>query len=232
LRVAVLYSGGKDSNYALFWAIHQGWEVPHLVSVFSTTGESWMYQVPGLELTRLSARAVGIDHVEVEVDGTPDVELIPLRECLAGLDIDGIISGALRSEYQRRRLDQICDEIGICSFSPLWHTRPGKMLREMVEEGWDIRLVSVSSEGLGPELLGKRLDGDVLDHLEGVARRYRINIDGEGGEFETVVLGGPGWRGRVEVVSSRVEWHRDHGTWVVGEARVVMHEQGPRMDGS
>ncbi|MBN2478495.1 TIGR00289 family protein, partial [Candidatus Micrarchaeota archaeon] len=34
MKVAVLFSGGKDSLYAVFWALFQGWDV-ELVSVES-----------------------------------------------------------------------------------------------------------------------------------------------------------------------------------------------------
>jgi len=64
MRVAVLYSGGKDSNYALYWALKQGFEVKYLVSMVSEREDSYMYHVPNIHLTELQARAIGIPLVK------------------------------------------------------------------------------------------------------------------------------------------------------------------------
>ena len=127
MNVAALFSGGKDSSYAVFVARLYAWDVTHLVTVFSESPESYMYHVPAIELTRLAAQSIGIPLVEVVTPPEPEEELIPLRDMLAGLGVDGIVSGALASEYQRRRIDQICDHIGIKSFAPLWHKNPASL---------------------------------------------------------------------------------------------------------
>jgi len=82
MRVAALFSGGKDSNYALFCAQHYGWDVECLVSVFSTSPESYMYHVPAIELTRLAAESIGLPLVEVVTPPEPEAELLPLKEAL------------------------------------------------------------------------------------------------------------------------------------------------------
>ena len=50
MKVAVLSSGGKDSNAALWWAQCKGWEVSKLVTMIVTGEDSWMFQVPGTSL--------------------------------------------------------------------------------------------------------------------------------------------------------------------------------------
>lgn len=205
VKVAALFSGGKDSNYALFCAMLYGWEVTHLVTVFSQSQESYMYHVPAIELTRLAAESTGIPLVEVVTPPEPEVELIPLRDALAGLGVDGIVSGALASEYQRRRLDQICADIGIKSFAPLWHKNQKNYVREMVEEGFEIMIVGCYAEGLDESWLGKILDIKAVDYLEKLHARYGINVAGEGGEYESIVLYGPHMKRRIEVEYEK-EW--------------------------
>lgn len=220
MRVAALFSGGKDSNYALFWALHQGWDVPYLVTVRSKKPYSYMFQVPGIEITDLAAEAIGIEQIVIETTGDKESELEPLRDGLAKLDIDGIVSGALRSEYQRRRLDQICQQIGIRSFAPMWHKRSEKILGEMVSEGWEIMIVSVSAYGMGREWIGRQIDKSALEELARLADRYGINMDGEGGEFETVVLYGPTYTKRIVIKDSEIVWNRDSGHMIIKEASV------------
>ena len=217
MKIAALFSGGKDSNYALFCAQHFAWDVTHLVTVFSTSGESYMYHVPAIELTRLAAESIGIRLVEVVTPPEPEKELIPLKDALSELDVDGIVSGALASEYQRRRLDQVCQDIGIKSFAPLWHSEPRSYMREMVEQGFEIMITGCSAEGLDESWLGRALDVDALDRLDRLHNKYGVHVAGEGGEYETFVTYGPHMKRRVRVDYEK-EWKRDSGRIVVKKA--------------
>jgi ABC transporter with metal-binding/Fe-S-binding domain ATP-binding protein len=210
MKVAALFSGGKDSSYAVFIAQHFGWDVSHLVTVFSASPESYMYHVPAVELTRLAARSIGIPLVEVFTPPEPEVELVPLRDTLAGLGVDGIVSGALASEYQRRRLDQICQDIGIKSFAPLWHKNPRELLGDMVEQGFEIMIVGCMAEGLDERWLGRILDQKALAELDRLHQRYGIHVAGEGGEYESMVLGGPHMKQRIHVEYEK-EWRIHSG---------------------
>ncbi len=217
MKIAALFSGGKDSSYALFCARLFAWDVTHLVTVFSASPESYMYHVPAIELTRLAAESIGIPLVEVATPPEPEVELIPLRDTLASLGVDGIVSGALASEYQRRRLDQICQDINIKSFAPLWHKNPRELIGEMVDEGFEIMIVGCSAEGLDESWLGRVLDKKALAELDRLHDRYGIHVAGEGGEYESMVLSGPHMRRRIRVEYEK-EWHIHSGKIVVKKA--------------
>ncbi|OPY28505.1 MAG: ATP-binding region [Methanocella sp. PtaU1.Bin125] len=217
MKVAALFSGGKDSSYAVFCARLYGWDVTHLVTVFSESPESYMYHVPAIGLTRLAAEAIGIPLVEVATPPEPEVELLPLRDALAGLGIDGIVSGALASEYQRRRLDQICQDIGIKSFAPLWHKNPRDLLGEMVDEGFEIMIAGCSAEGLDERWLGRVLDQKALAELDRLHDRYGIHVAGEGGEYESMVLNGPHMKRRIRVEYEK-EWRVHSGKIVINKA--------------
>jgi diphthine-ammonia ligase len=217
MRIAALFSGGKDSNYALFCAQHYGWDVTHLVSVFSRSPESYMYHVPAIELTRLAARSIGIPLVEVTTPPEPEAELIPLKDMLRALDVDGIVSGALASEYQRRRLDQICQDIGIKSFAPLWHKNQRNYVHEMVGEGFEVMVTGCYAEGLDETWLGRVLDHKALAELDRLHERYGISVAGEGGEYESFVRFGPHMSRRV-CIEYEKEWKRDSGKITVKRA--------------
>lgn len=210
MRVACLFSGGKDSNYARFWAHHQGWEVTHLVNLVPSDRSSELYHAVAMEVVPYQAQALGIPLVQRCVAGGLKEEFDALVEILGELEVDGIVTGGLRSEFQRRRFDQAAALAGIRSFAPLWHKRPGKLLVEMVQEGWDVRLAAVSAEGLGPDWLLRPLDEGSLDRLMKLAYRYRFNPDGEGGEYESVVLYGAGYRYRLGLEAEKI-WSGQSG---------------------
>jgi ABC transporter with metal-binding/Fe-S-binding domain ATP-binding protein len=205
MRVAVLSSGGKDSSAAYWWAMCKGWDIAYLVTVNITGGDSHMFQVPGVAAVQYQAQLSGITWINVESEGIQEVEIDDLQSALEKLDIDGIVSGALRSDYQKSRLERMCQKLDIISWTPLWHQPPLSHIRGLVDNGFGIMITGVSSEGLGQEWLGTTLSKESLTTLEKLSQEFRFNVDGEGGEYETLVLYGPHMDGKL-VVEYQAHW--------------------------
>ena len=191
MRIAVLSSGGKDSSAAWWWAQCRGWDVVALVTVHIQDGDSHMFQVPSTQWVEHQAQAAGVKWFCVKASGTVDDEISTLEGTLSELKIDAIVSGALRSDFQKVKLENMAHRLGIHSFSPLWHQQPFEHLHGMIENGFKIMINSVSCEGLDREWLGTILDLDNVKELKLLSEKYRFNVDGEGGEYETFVVGGP-----------------------------------------
>ena len=103
----------------------------------------------------------------------------------------------------------MCQRLGISSYSTLWHQTPIEHLRGMIEAGFKIMLTSVSCEGLEHTWLGHVLNEKSLEKLQELSMKHRFNVDGEGGEYETFVLGGPIWSRPLKVVGE--VQHTDRG---------------------
>ena len=206
MRVAVLYSGGKDSNYALHWALEQGFEVKYLVSMVSESDESYMYHVPNIHLTELQARAIGIPLVKGFTSGEKEKEVEDMKAVLEGLKIEGVVAGALASEYQERRVDRVAEELGLKSFAPAWHRDPVDYMRELIRI-FDIVMVGVSAYGLDERWLGRKIDGKALEELVKLHEKYRIHVAGEGGEFETFVRDAPFFKARIVFDEVEKKWN-------------------------
>ena len=191
MRIAVLSSGGKDSSAAWWWAQCRGWDVVALVTVHIQDGDSHMFQVPSTQWVEHQAQAAGVEWNCVKASGTVDDEISRLEETLSDLKLDAIVSGALRSDFQKVKLENMAHRLGIHSFSPLWHQDPFDHLHGMIENGFKIMINSVSCEGLDGEWLGRILDLENVQELKFLSEKYRFNVDGEGGEYETFVIGGP-----------------------------------------
>ena len=191
MRIAVLSSGGKDSSAAWWWAQCRGWDVVALVTVHIQDGDSHMFQVPSTQWVEHQAQAAGVKWFCVKASGTVDDEISTLEGTLSELKIDAIVSGALRSDFQKVKLENMAHRLGIHSFSPLWHQQPFEHLHGMIENGFKIMINSVSCEGLDREWLGTILDLNNVKELKLLSEKYRFNVDGEGGEYETFVVGGP-----------------------------------------
>ena len=220
MRVAVLSSGGKDSAAAWWWAQCKGWDVVSLVTVDITGGDSWMFQIPGTHLVEHQAKVAGIPWINVATPGVQEEEIDDLQSALSTLDIDGIVSVALRSDYQKSRLERMAERLWIRSWTPLWHQDSLQHMRGLVEHGFEIMITSVSCEGLDESWIGSVLTTKSLDILEQRSKAFRFNVDGEGGEYETLVIAGPHLEGRLHVQGT-VHWDGTRGTFEFGDVTTV-----------
>jgi diphthine-ammonia ligase len=204
MTVTALVSGGKDSIYSAYLADTQGRTVDELVVLRPDDPESMMFHTPNLELVALQAEAWGKSYRSVAVDGRDEVaELAALERSIS--DMAGwVVAGAIESSYQWARLLTVAGRVGRPLYTPLWRKQPGRVVREEIAAGLDIRLVHLAAETFEPDLLGRRLDHALLEELEGrSARVRRTNVAGEGGEYETLVVDAPFFRSRIEL--DRVE---------------------------
>ncbi|MEM2866417.1 MAG: diphthine--ammonia ligase [Candidatus Hadarchaeales archaeon] len=221
MRLAALCSGGKDSALAMWRAVRGGHRVEKVVTLFPRREDSWLFHYPNARLAGLFAECAGFSFLGVESSGEKEKEVGELEEVLRGLNVEGVVSGAVASTYQRKRVDEVCRRLGLEALHPLWGEDRSSLLRELLREGFEVMVTSVSAEGLGEEWLGRRLDGRSVEELLERGRRYGFDPAGEGGEYETFVLSSPFSGRRVEVVRAKRIWRGSWGYLLIEEARVV-----------
>jgi ABC transporter with metal-binding/Fe-S-binding domain ATP-binding protein len=220
MRLAALFSGGKDSTYASFLASKVG-ELEYLVTVVPRREDSWMFHTVNLHLTPLLADAQGLELVTVESSGVKEMELKDLRGAIGGMNIDGLVTGAIASSYQKDRVDAICDELGLTHVSPLWSRSSTDLLDEVIEAGMEVVVTAVAAMGLDERWLGRVLDHAAAEELKLLSMRHGFDVCGEGGEMETLVVDAPWFGKRLEIAEARKEWDGVRGSYVVEEARLV-----------
>ncbi|MEF8783080.1 MAG: diphthine--ammonia ligase [Haloarculaceae archaeon] len=220
-----LFSGGKDSSFALYRALERGLTVERLVTVHPEGG-SYMYHVPATDLAALAAESIDIPLVDVRPDdfaadsatdsgAQGDAELEPLEAALGDLAADlgglaGVTAGAVESEYQTSRIEGMCERLDADLFAPLWGRDPETLAEEMLAAGFEITIVQVAAAGLDESWLGRQLDADALADLGALNEEYGVHILGEGGEFETLVTDGPHMRRPIELEYT-TEWDGTRG---------------------
>tara|TARA_B100001750_G_scaffold219622_1_gene206633 strand:- start:1992 stop:2771 length:780 start_codon:yes stop_codon:yes gene_type:complete len=135
-----------------------------------------------------------------------------LRRLRSSDPIQGLVVGAIRSDYQKTRIEQMCSRLNIKSFTPLWHHGGGAHMRDLVSHGHQIMITSVTSDGLDEKWVGRILSQSDVVELEELSLKHRFNVDGEGGEFETAVLGAP-WMNSEIKTQHTIHWTGRRG-WV------------------
>ena len=194
MKLGILFSGGKDSVYALH-KVTQGHEVSCLLAIDSENPHSYMFHTPNIKLTQLQAESLDIPLLIKKTQGVKEVELEDLKELIKfavkKYQIKGIVTGALASVYQATRIQKICAELGLWCFNPLWQMDQVELLYELLENKFEVLIVGVFGYPLDETYLGKTLDSEMVKRLIKLQNKYKINPAGEGGELETFVTKTP-----------------------------------------
>ncbi len=218
MRVAVLATGGKDSTLALHRVLSLGYDVKCLVSMVPLREDSWMFHYPNIHLMDLFSEAVGIPLVKGKTSGVKEVEVEDLKRLVAGLDVDGIVSGAIASNYQRARIEAICKQLGLKCLTPLWHENPMDILREILDLKFDVIVTGVYAYGFSKEWLGRKINMETVEALIELNKRFGVSLVGEGGEYETLVLDTPFFKKKLKIVEAERVWKGQSGYLLVKRA--------------
>jgi len=208
MKIAVLYSGGKDSTMTVLWCLKKKYNVKYLVTMMPKREDSWMYHTPNIHLTELSAEAIGIPIITKETSGIKEKEVEDLKEVLKILDIDTVVCGGIFSNYQKTRFEKVSKELGLKLLTPFWHADPEQFLKETIDLGFDVRIVGVYAAGFDKSWLGKKLDKKTVNDLISLKKKYGVSMVGEGGEYETLVVDGPIFKKKIKIIDSEKIWDK------------------------
>lgn len=225
MKAAVLFSGGKDSLFALWIAMNQGYEIPCLITFIPESVESRLFHYPAVRFAALQAEAMNLP---IFIKRTGDSEARNLRDLHGMLkravkifNVEVVVSGVSASDYQKTLIDSVCEELNLRTFTPLWGKSGELILAEVVNLGFSIMIVGVAAEGLTKKWLGKVLDEESVRELISLASIYNFSPSGEGGEYETLVLDAPIFRKRLLVEKARPVWMGDSGYLEIKEAHLT-----------
>ncbi|HEX7141037.1 MAG TPA: diphthine--ammonia ligase [Nitrososphaeraceae archaeon] len=216
MRVACLFSGGKDSTYSLYLAKQWGLSVDCLLTLIPHSVESYLFHSPNIWTTQLQSQALQIPIIMKQINSISiDDECDKLDELInqANKDykIDGIVHGGISSNFQKNKFNKICERYNLKLISPLWQIDQYDYMNKLLKNNFVIQIISVSSMGLDVNSLGIILNHSTLQDLFKLSRKYGFNISFEGGEAETIVLDCPIFRKRLEILTSKIQWDGQRG---------------------
>ncbi len=224
MRLGILFSGGKDSCYALYKAQKTD-KITCLISILSKNKESYMFHTPNIDLTRLQAESISIPLIQKITEGKKEEELHDLKEAISEAkkthNIEGIVTGAIESVYQAKRVQNICNELDLWCFNPLWMKDQKELLHELVNHGFHIIITGIFAYPLDERWLGRKIDNNVIDELAILEKKYQMNPAGEGGEIETTVLDAPFFKKKIKIIDSCAIAEENSGTLTIKKAKLV-----------
>jgi diphthine-ammonia ligase len=226
LNLGIMLSSGKDSCYAAYLMKKHNYNLKCALTIKSKEKYSFMFHTPNIDIASLQAGAMEIPIIIQETEGKKEDELKDLKKLLKKAkekyNIDGIITGALFSSYQRDRFEKIAEQLGLKVFSPLWHKDQEEEMRELLDEGFKMIFSSVAAEGLDERWVGREITLKDIDTLSGLNKKIGINIAGEGGEFESLVLNCPLFKKEIKIIRSKIiKESKTNALFVIEKARLI-----------
>ncbi|KAJ9540209.1 hypothetical protein OSB04_026715 [Centaurea solstitialis] len=209
MKVVGLVSGGKDSCFAMMKCVQYGHEIVALANLLPADDsvdelDSYMLvtrfvvsyaKCMGVPLFRRriqgSTRRYDLSYKTTPGDEVEDMFIL-LKEVKKQIpSVTAVSSGAIASDYQRLRVENVCSRLGLISFAYLWRLDQSLLLQEMIETGIVAITVKVAAIGLDPSKhLGKEMSY-LWPHLLKLKELYGSNVCGEGGEYETLTFDCP-----------------------------------------
>jgi ABC transporter with metal-binding/Fe-S-binding domain ATP-binding protein len=226
MRLASLYSGGKDSTYAVLKAKEIGHEVSCLLTMYPESQDSMLFHYPNSRVTRYIGEAMNLPTLGFPtVSGTSEQELDSLEKAIIAVKslytIEGVVHGGILSKYQNDVFTRICSRHNLATITPIWQIQQSKYMDLLLDNNFEIKIVGVSAMGLDEKWLGISLDREGLNRLKSLSNKFRFNLTFEGGEGETLVLDCPIFYKRLEVRKAKVHWDGQRGMFEIQEIALV-----------
>ncbi len=226
MNLISLFSGGKDSTYAIYKAKQEGHQIQCLITILPISEESKLLHFPNIELTKLQSKSMNIPQFYVKSKSNEtEIEESLLDEVLkkakSEYDVDGLVHGGILSEFQKNIFEKACSKLNLKLISPLWHKDPVEYMKNLIESGFHFIITSVSSDGLDESWLGKEITLEDVSKLEQLAKKYGFNVNFEGGEAETLVIDCPLFSQQLKILNSTKTWDGIRGRFEILDAELV-----------
>ncbi len=225
MRLAALFSGGKDSAFAIYAAQKMKHQVSCLVTILTHSANSHLLHHPNISMTELQAKSMNIPQILVEsISDDTEQELQLLKQgflqAKRKYSIDGIVHGGILSEFQKTKFEDMAKDLGLDVIAPVWKKDQKQYMNELLDCGFEFIMISVSTDGLDESWLGKKITKQNLDDLIQKSEKHKFNLSFEGGEAETFVVNCPLFSDPIEITNSKKSWDGYRGRFEILHAKI------------
>lgn len=195
MKCTVLFSGGKDSTYAAYLAKKNGIEISCLITIISENPESYMFHTPSISQVKKQSEIMNIPLIIQQTKGKKEKELkdleLAIKRAKKEYNINSVVTGGVESVYQTSRVQKICDKLNLDCINPLWQKDQYELLQDLIKYNFKIIITGVFAYPLNDSWIGRKIDNEFIKDIKILNKKYKINIAGEGGEYESFVLNCP-----------------------------------------
>jgi uncharacterized protein (TIGR00290 family) len=193
MKAVGLFSGGKDSLYAVHLVEKQGVNVDHLLSLLPNL--PWPSpHAENIEALKILAKSMR-KHLTI-VDFKRQEAFV---EALKSLEVDALVAGDIFVEAHVAGLKDVCSQVGLELFEPLYRRDTTELFHEIFSSGFKAMITGVSLEHMDEKWLGFTISEETSSAF--LSKIGSVDPLGENGEFHTLVLECPLYGKSFEVKS-------------------------------
>lgn len=196
------WSGGKDSCFACYMALQAGYKITHLINFISKEYKRVSFHGIDSRLIKIQSELTGIPLCQKET--APDNYENAFKDAVRSLEhlgIKGMVFGDIYVEEHRQWVERICRELGLEPIEPLWGRNTEELMQDFINNGFQAVVVSGQTKFVDKEWIGQSVNRDFMEYLK---TKPDVDICGENGEYHTFVVGGPLFKGRIEIIEKEV----------------------------
>jgi uncharacterized protein (TIGR00290 family) len=180
MKAVGLFSGGKDSLYAVHFVEKQGVNVDHLLTLLPTL--PWPSpHAENIEALKILARSMK-KHMTI-VDFKREEAFV---EALKSLEVDALVAGDIFVEAHVAGLKDVCSQVGLELLEPLYRRDTTELFHEIFSLGFKALITGVNLKYLDEEWLGFIISKETSAAF--LSKVGSVDPLGENGEFHTLVL--------------------------------------------
>lgn len=208
-QVFVSWSGGKDGCLSAYRAHAQGLKLCYLANMVTEDMTRSRTHGVSAAVLRAQSEALGISLIQRPTTwNTYEAEFKTMLNALKEKGIEGGVFGDIDLDEHREWVERVCGEVGITPHLPLWGDSQEEILKDFISAGFEAVVVATRADLLGEEWLGRKIDREFMADL--TARASNVTPCGEAGEYHTLVVDGPLFKKRLQIIESRNVFRDDH----------------------
>ena len=192
MKVAISWSGGKDST----WTLHKLKQDPEvevvcLITALMDRSDSVILTMLHRRLIRMQAESLGLPLREFharKTDPAGEYFELPSRliSTLIAEGVTHVAFGDISNQDTRKSREANLADTGLEPLFPLWGRDDHELAREIAAGGVKAIIVAVDPQRLDPGVLGRQFDGKFTHALP-----TEVDWCGEDEEFQTFVYDSP-----------------------------------------
>jgi len=200
MKAFVSWSGGKDSCLACYKALKTEVDVSFLLTMLDEEG--LRSRSHGLKREVFDVQAKAVEKPIIYKEASWENYEEKFKEAVNQLKVLGVEAGVFGDvclPEHKNWVERVCNETGIKALEPLWNKPYEELLNEFFSYGFEAVIISIKSNLINEEWLGKSFNEEFINYLKGI----KVDLLGENGEYHTLVTYGPIFKKRIEITKSR-----------------------------
>jgi diphthine-ammonia ligase len=208
-RAFASWSGGKDCCLALYRAKKEGLDVRYLFNMVGKDNHRSKSHGVRAAVIKEQARALGIPIMQQPTtDDEYEAVFVKALKEFKRKGIEAGVFGDIDFEPHREWNERVCRPAGITPQLPLWQQDQTKLLEEFIGAGFKSVVIAVKADMMGKEFLGRIVDKQFITDI--AALNKGITPCGEAGEYHTLVVDGPIFEKRLDLIKTEIVSRGEH----------------------